>query len=91
MILATDTSADRRAQWYAVGASFFGWTFDAFDFFILTFMLTDVAKAFGETRPTLTWTLTATLAMRPVGALGYEYIIGFSSSPGLALAGFAPQ
>ena len=59
----------RRAQWYAVGASFFGWTFDAFDFFVLTFMLTDVAKAFGETRTTLTWTLTATLAMRPVGAL----------------------
>src|SRR5262245_60417988 len=63
-----DTAADRRAQWYAVGASFLGWTFDAFDFFVLTFMLTDVAKAFGETRPTLTWTLTATLAMRPVGA-----------------------
>jgi SHS family lactate transporter-like MFS transporter len=61
--------ADRHAQWYAVGTSFFGWTFDAFDFFVLTFMLTDVAAAFGETRPTLTWTLTATLAMRPVGAL----------------------
>lgn len=68
----TDTTAagsERRAQWYAVGASFFGWTFDAFDFFVLTFMLTDVAAAFGETRITLTWTLTATLAMRPVGAL----------------------
>lgn len=64
-----DPAAERRAQWYAVGASFFGWTFDAFDFFVLTFMLTDVAAAFGETRPTLTWTLTATLAMRPVGAL----------------------
>ena len=65
----TPTSDERRAQWYAVGASFLGWTFDAFDFFVLTFMLTDVAKAFGETRTTLTWTLTATLAMRPVGAL----------------------
>lgn len=62
-------STNRRAQWYAVGTSFFGWTFDAFDFFVLTFMLTDVAAAFGETRPTLTWTLTATLAMRPIGAL----------------------
>lgn len=65
----TPTPDERRAQWYAVGASFFGWTFDAFDFFVLTFLLTDVAKAFGETRTTLTWTLTATLAMRPVGAL----------------------
>jgi len=42
-----DAAADRRDQWYAVGASFFGWTFDAFDFFVLTFMLSDVAKAFG--------------------------------------------
>ena len=69
MTHAADPGAERRAQWYAVGASFFGWTFDAFDFFVLTFMLTDVAAAFGETRLTLTWTLTATLAMRPVGAL----------------------
>jgi MFS transporter, SHS family, lactate transporter len=60
---------DRRAQWYAVGASFFGWTFDAFDFFVLTFLLTDVAHAFGESRPTVAFTLTLTLAMRPVGAL----------------------
>ena len=66
---AASTTDGRKAQWYAVGASFFGWTFDAFDFFVLTFMLTDVAAAFGETRITLTWTLTATLAMRPVGAL----------------------
>jgi len=69
MTHAADPGAERRAQWYAVGASFFGWTFDAFDFFVLTFMLTDVAAAFGETRLTLTWTLTATLAMRPIGAL----------------------
>ena len=69
MTHAADPGAERRAQWYAVGASFFGWTFDAFDFFVLTFMLSDVAAAFGETRLTLTWTLTATLAMRPVGAL----------------------
>ena len=69
MTHAADSGAERRAQWYAVGSSFFGWTFDAFDFFVLTFMLSDVAAAFGETRLTLTWTLTATLAMRPVGAL----------------------
>src|SRR6185436_573199 len=68
-MVTADAAADRRAQWYAVAASFLGWTFDAFDFFVLTFLLTDVARAFGESRPTLTWTLTATLAMRPVGAL----------------------
>ena len=60
---------ERRAQWYAVSASFLGWTFDAFDFFVLTFLLTDVAKAFGMTRPAVAFTLTLTLAMRPIGAL----------------------
>jgi SHS family lactate transporter-like MFS transporter len=67
---AVDTRADeRRAQWWAVGASFFGWTFDAFDFFVLTFLLTDVARAFGQSRPSVAFTLTLTLAMRPIGAL----------------------
>ena len=28
-------------------ASFLGWTLDAFDFFLLTFLLTDIAKEFG--------------------------------------------
>jgi SHS family lactate transporter-like MFS transporter len=65
----TVAAGDRRAQWYAVGASFFGWTFDAFDFFVLTFLLSDVAQAFGESRPSVAFTLTLTLAMRPVGAL----------------------
>ncbi len=48
-----EVNSRRRAQWYAVGASFFGWTFDAFDFFVLTFLLTDVARAFGQSRPTV--------------------------------------
>ena len=58
--------ADQRN---AVLASFLGWTFDAFDFFVLTFLLNDIAKAFGKTRPDVALTLTLTLAMRPVGAL----------------------
>lgn len=71
MITAADTATDRRAHVSAVGASFFGWTLDSFDFFVLSFLLTDVARAFGESRTTLTWTLTATLAMRPVGAFAF--------------------
>jgi len=58
--------ADQRN---AVLASFLGWTFDAFDFFVLTFLLNDIATAFGKTRPDVALTLTLTLAMRPVGAL----------------------
>jgi SHS family lactate transporter-like MFS transporter len=59
----------RSDQRNAVLASFLGWTFDAFDFFVLTFLIGDIAKAFGKTRPEVALTLTLTLAMRPVGAL----------------------
>lgn len=52
----------------AVLAGFLGWTLDAFDFFILTFILVDVAKDFNRSIPEIALTLTATLAMRPVGA-----------------------
>ena len=62
-------AGERRDQWYAVIASFLGWTFDAFDFFVLTFLLSDVAKAFGMSRSAVAFTLTLTLAMRPIGAL----------------------
>ena len=63
------TQEDRRHQRYAVLAGFLGWTLDAFDFFILTFVIDDVARAFGRTRPDIALTLTLALAMRPVGAL----------------------
>src|SRR5664279_3677259 len=59
----------RRDQRNAVLAGFLGWTFDAFDFFVLTFLITDIAKAFSKSRPEVALTLTLTLAMRPVGAL----------------------
>jgi MFS transporter, SHS family, lactate transporter len=50
-------------------ASFLGWTLDAFDFFVLVFVLPTVAKDFHRSVPDLALTITATLAMRPVGAL----------------------
>jgi SHS family lactate transporter-like MFS transporter len=48
---------------------FLGWTFDAFDFFILTFVLIPVAKDMNRTVPDIALTLFASLAFRPVGAL----------------------
>jgi SHS family lactate transporter-like MFS transporter len=59
----------RSAQWHAVTASFLGWTLDAFDFFVLVFMVDTLAVHFHVTKSAIVWTLTATLAMRPVGAL----------------------
>lgn len=51
-----------------VVASFLGWTLDAFDFFILVFVLGDVAHEFGTSLAAVTLAITLTLAMRPIGA-----------------------
>jgi SHS family lactate transporter-like MFS transporter len=67
---AAPTTKEQRAnQRNAVLAGFLGWTLDAFDFFILTLILDDVAHAFGRTRPQIAFAITMTLAMRPVGAI----------------------
>ncbi|HET7101646.1 MAG TPA: MFS transporter [Terriglobia bacterium] len=59
----------RREQWHAVSASFLGWTLDAFDFFSVVFIVDRLAAEFSVSKADIIWTLTATLAMRPVGAL----------------------
>jgi SHS family lactate transporter-like MFS transporter len=53
----------------ALMASYFGWTLDAFDFFILVFVLKDVALEFGTDVTTVSVAITLTLAARPIGAL----------------------
>ena len=66
----TKTShTERTNQRNAVLAGFLGWTLDAFDFFVLTFIIEDVAKAFGKTRPDIALTITLALATRPIGAV----------------------
>jgi SHS family lactate transporter-like MFS transporter len=62
-------SLSRSDQWHAVTASFLGWTLDAFDFFVLVFLVDTLAKAFQVSTGKIILTITATLAMRPVGAL----------------------
>ncbi|MEP6550772.1 MAG: MFS transporter [Gemmatimonadales bacterium] len=57
-----------RGHRSAVIASFLGWTLDAFDFFIVVFTLTAIAKEFHKTDAQLALSITITLAFRPVGA-----------------------
>lgn len=57
-----------REQRSAVVASFLGWTLDAFDFFLLTFVLTDIAKEFSTGVPAVAEAIALTLMMRPLGA-----------------------
>jgi len=54
---------------HAVAAGFLGWTLDAFDFFIVVFMVDTLAAHFGVTKREIVTTLTATLALRPIGAV----------------------
>jgi SHS family lactate transporter-like MFS transporter len=70
----TPSKADRANQRNAVLAGFLGWTFDAFDFFVLTLVIDDVARSFGRTRPDIALALTLALAMRPVGAVIFGLI-----------------
>ena len=49
-------------------ASFLGWTLDAFDFFLLVFVLKDIAQEFGVPIADVTFAILLTLAMRPLGA-----------------------
>jgi SHS family lactate transporter-like MFS transporter len=56
------------AQKNVVTASFLGWTLDAFDFFLLVFVIKDVAAEFGVQKKDVAIALTLTLACRPLGA-----------------------
>lgn len=56
------------AQKKTVLAAFLGWMLDAFDFFILVFVLKDIAKEFNVGVPAVAYALFLTLAMRFIGA-----------------------
>jgi SHS family lactate transporter-like MFS transporter len=56
------------AQKHVVAASFLGWTLDAFDFFLLVFVLKDIAAEFNTSVAEVTFAILLTLAMRPIGA-----------------------
>lgn len=66
---AATSAAERANQRNAVLAGFLGWMLDAFDFFVLTYVINDVAKAFGKDRPAIALTLTLAMMMRPIGAI----------------------
>src|SRR3954469_5067720 len=59
----------RPDQRNAFLAAFLGWTMDAFDYFIVVLVYSEIAKDFGVSLTKMAFLTTATLAMRPVGAL----------------------
>jgi len=59
------TARDHRP---AVLAGFLGWMLDAFDFFLVVMTLTAIAAEFGKSDKEVAFSITLTLAFRPVGA-----------------------
>jgi SHS family lactate transporter-like MFS transporter len=54
---------------FAVTSGILGWVLDAFDFFVVVFLLDILASHFGVPKKAVVLTITLTLAMRPIGAL----------------------
>ena len=52
----------------AVAASFLGWTLDAFDYFLVIYGLTAIARDFHRSDKDMALAITVTLGFRPVGA-----------------------
>src|SRR6202789_3859815 len=66
-----NTGIDREMKgWkFAVTSGILGWILDAFDFFVVIFLFDTLAARFHVSKTDIVYTLTLTLAMRPVGAL----------------------
>jgi SHS family lactate transporter-like MFS transporter len=64
----TPTTLSTSQRTHAVMAGYLGWTMDAFDFFVVVFMISTLADNFHVSKSRLVFTMTMTLAMRPVGA-----------------------
>jgi SHS family lactate transporter-like MFS transporter len=67
--LAGTSMTQSSDRWHAVTAGFLGWTLDAFDFFVVIFLFDILADHFQVRKADIVLTVTATLAMRPIGAL----------------------
>jgi len=58
----------------AVIAGFAGWLLDAFDFFLVTFCLTAIAREFHKSDAQIALVITMTLLFRPVGGFVFGYV-----------------
>jgi SHS family lactate transporter-like MFS transporter len=62
----TPLTPDQR---FSFIAALLGWTMDAFDYFIVILVYAEIATDFGTSKEKVAFLTTATLLMRPVGAL----------------------
>jgi SHS family lactate transporter-like MFS transporter len=66
---ATASDAPQQTGWrFAVASGILGWILDAFTFFVLIFVVDSLARKFGVDKSAIVWSITLTLATRPLGA-----------------------
>ncbi len=74
MSVIADLRALDRDQRAAFLASFFGWTLDAFDFFLLTFVVKAIAADFHARPSQVQFAIFLTLVARPFGAVAFGWL-----------------
>ena len=74
MSLIADLKSLEPSQRSAIWASYLGWTLDAFDFFLMVFMLSAIAKEFGTDVKHVAEGVFLTLAARPLGAFMFGWL-----------------
>ena len=74
MSLIDDLKSLEPSQRSAIWASYLGWTLDAFDYFLMVFMLSAIAKQFGTDVKSVAQAVFLTLAARPIGAFCFGWL-----------------
>lgn len=63
------SAAPETPGWqFAVASGILGWVLDAFDFFVVIFLVDTLASHFRVEKAAIVWTISFSLAMRPLGA-----------------------
>jgi MFS transporter, SHS family, lactate transporter len=63
-------SVPLQPRWgFAVSSGILGWILDSFTFFVLIFVVDALARNFHVDKAAIVWSITITLATRPIGAL----------------------
>ena len=74
MSLIADLKSLEPSQRSAIWASYLGWTLDAFDYFLMVFMFSAIAKEFGTDVKAVSYAVFLTLAARPIGAFVFGWL-----------------
>lgn len=74
MSLIADLKSLEPSQRSAIWASYLGWTLDAFDYFLMVFMLKAIAAEFHTDIAAVSTAIFWTLAARPIGAFCFGWL-----------------